>query len=73
MAVYRRTVPVERVEYVDHHEHHSNSGAIWAIALIILLAILITYGLPAIRSFGGGGTQINVPDKINVNVSQTKP
>ena len=43
------------------------------IALIVVLAIVylgFVYGLPALRNMKSGGTQINVPDTIDVNVNK---
>jgi hypothetical protein len=53
----------------------SGSGVGFILGAILLIALMIAlfyYGLPYVRgSFGGGGgTQINVPDKVDVNVNQ---
>ncbi len=44
---------------------------IGAIVLILILILFFVYGLPALR--GGGatndGTDVNIPDKVDVNVS----
>jgi hypothetical protein len=43
------------------------------IALIVFLFVVLYYGGPALRSMTRGansGAQINVPDKINVDVNQ---
>lgn len=52
----------------------SNSGGaglIIALVIVIALAVLFfLYGLPAIRK-GNGGTTVNVPDKVQVDVSKT--
>ena len=49
------------------------------MGMIILLAVLVVlgylgyvYGLPALRQMQSGGVQINIPDKIDVNVNQAK-
>lgn len=43
-------------------------GTILAVVLVIVILILFfVYGLPALRG-GNGGTNINVPDQIDVNV-----
>lgn len=55
------------------HEHHDvqDSGAIGStMALIIgilVVLLLLFYGIPYLR--GGGGTNVNVPDTIDVNVN----
>jgi len=43
------------------------------IAIIIVLALFFMYGLPAMRNNGktnSGGTTVEVPDKIDVNVNK---
>ena len=51
-----------------------NSGGmgmvIGAIVLVLILILFFVYGLPALRggSDAGSGTQVNVPDQIDVNV-----
>lgn len=42
------------------------------ILLIVFVFLLIYYGLPAIRNSFSSGTQINIPDKVDVNVQQKK-
>lgn len=63
MATYiERTSPV--------YEHRDTSGVYFVVGLIVLLAALFLifyYGLPVLRTMGTN--QINVPDKINVNVN----
>ncbi len=56
--------------YHDYPERRSGNSSflVGVIILIVLAFLLYYYGLPAIRSFGGGGTQVNIPDRINVNV-----
>lgn len=39
------------------------------LAAIIIIALLLLYGLPALRNASPGGTNINVPDKVDINVS----
>lgn len=41
------------------------------IVLLVLLYLGYIYGLPAIRQMGT--PQINIPSKIDVNVTETKP
>jgi hypothetical protein len=60
----------------------SGSGAgflVGAVVFLVAIILVLYYGIPAIRSAvgsasGGGGstgsTQINVPDKVNVDVNQ---
>lgn len=56
----------------------SNSGIGFLMGVIFLIAFfvfLLYFGLPFIRnsfSGGGSGTQINVPDKVDVNIKQAK-
>lgn len=41
------------------------------ILLIIFAAILIIYGLPLLQN-AGSANQVNIPDKVDVNVNQPK-
>lgn len=46
-------------------------GMVIGLVVIVLLGFLFfVYGLPAIRQIKLGGTEINVPDKIDVTVNQ---
>ena len=48
-----------------------NSSVILTVLLIVVLGVLFyVYGLPAINN--AQAPQINVPNKIDVNVKQTK-
>ncbi len=52
---------------------NSGGGMGMIIGLLVLAAIVFiffVYGLPAIRQIGS--PQINIPNKIDVNVKQTK-
>ena len=55
----------------------NNSGGpmgiiIMLILLVVLLYLGVVYGLPAIRQMQSGSPQINIPNKIDINVNQTK-
>lgn len=56
----------------DHHESRGGSGFLLGIILIVLFAVLfLVYGLPYIQnSMRGGGTNINIPERVNVDVNQ---
>lgn len=42
---------------------------IGAIVLVLVLVLLFVYGIPALRnSSNSGGTEVNIPDKVDVNV-----
>jgi high-affinity Fe2+/Pb2+ permease len=57
----------------------SSGGAgflIGAIVLLVIVVLLFMYGLPMLRNAGGSapsaptsGTQLNIPDKVNVDVN----
>ena len=52
---------------------HSDSGMGFFIGLLVVIVLgvlFFAYALPAMRSDNSGGTNINVPDRINVNVNQ---
>lgn len=62
---------------VNNPAPSNDSGNV--MAMIILLVVLVVlgylgyvYGLPALRQMQSGGVQINIPNKIDVNVNQTK-
>ena len=63
-------------EVIHNHGHTSNnsSGTVVGIILLVLFMLLLLYffGSGAFRGFVGGGTNIQVPDKIDVNLNQTK-
>ena len=42
------------------------------IVLLIIGFLFFWYGLPALRSMQSSGTQINVPNQIDVNVKQVE-
>jgi hypothetical protein len=51
----------------------SGSGVGFILGAILLIAFVIAlfyYGLPYVRSSFGGGNQINVPDKVDVNINR---
>ena len=44
-----------------------------AIVLIVFAVLFFVYGLPLLQGLSGnGGTQVNIPDSIDVNVNQPK-
>jgi hypothetical protein len=45
---------------------------IGVIVAVIIVFLFIVYGLPGIRGRSTGGTNVNVPDKINVDVNKTQ-
>lgn len=58
-------------------ENSSGAGVvILAIVLLILAAIFVYYGIPALRGMGtpqiNVPTQIVVPDQVDVNVNETQ-
>ena len=62
---------------VNNPPQSSSSGGIWGIiiALIVMFVLIylgFVYGLPAIQNMKLGTPQINIPEKIDVNVQQAK-
>lgn len=54
-------------------ESGGSMGMIIGLFVLIILGFLFfVYGLPLIQNMQLGAPQINVPDKIDVNVNQTK-
>lgn len=44
-------------------------GFLLGIIILVLFVLgLLYFGLPYLRSGFGGGTQVNIPDKVDVNV-----
>ena len=59
---------------IEHHD--SDSGLSLILAVIVVIALLVFayyYGLPAIRQAAPSGTQINIPEQIDINVQQQAP
>jgi hypothetical protein len=54
----------------DHTAEDGGSGAVVGIVLLVLFVLVLLYffGSGAFRGFVGGGTNIQIPDKVNVNV-----
>jgi hypothetical protein len=51
---------------------NNDSGAgflVGIVLLIIFVAAFFIYGLPYLRDRNSGGTQINIPDEVNVDVN----
>ncbi|MBP7967071.1 hypothetical protein KAZ66_02245 [Candidatus Woesebacteria bacterium] len=54
-------------------DNNSGMGFLFGVILLIVFMFFLFYfGLPAIQNSIGGGTQINVPDKVDINVKQAK-
>lgn len=60
---------------VNNPPADNSSGPMGMIVVLVVLIVLgylgFVYGLPALREMQGG-TQINVPEKIDVNINQTE-
>jgi len=41
------------------------------VVVLVIIFLFFVYGLPALRGGNDGGTNINVPDKINIDVNPT--
>lgn len=55
--------------------NNSGGSMVVIIALIVLLVLVylgFMYGLPILQQMQIGGTQINVPNKIDVNIKQSE-
>ncbi len=54
---------------------NDSGGSSFLVGILVLIGfvlILLYYGLPALRSMGSQAPQINIPNKIDVNVKQSK-
>lgn len=47
----------------------SSSGAGWGVAVVLAVVVILAllFGIPALRN--AGGTQVNVPDTVDVNLN----
>lgn len=61
-------------EHTTDSSNNSGMGFFMGMVLIVVVLLLIFYfGLPYLRNAASNsGSQINVPDKIDVNISQPK-
>jgi len=63
-------------EIVHEHDHTtgdgSGIGAVIGVILFVILLMFLLYffGSGMFRGFTGGGTNIQVPDHVNVNLNQ---
>ena len=61
---------------VNNPPADNSGGPIMMIIVLIVLVVLgylgFVYGLPALRQMTSGGTQINIPNQIDVNVKQVE-
>lgn len=55
---------------------NDSGGSMGMIVGLIVLGVLgllfFVYGLPAIQRMSSGGVQVNVPEKIDVQINQTQ-
>lgn len=54
---------------------NDSGGPSFLIGILVLIGfvlIFLYYGLPALRSMGSQTPQVNIPNKIDVNVKQSK-
>jgi TRAP-type mannitol/chloroaromatic compound transport system permease small subunit len=54
------------------NESGGSSFLIGVIILIGFVLLLLYYGIPAIKNIGVQTPQVNIPNKIDINVKQTK-
>ncbi len=62
---------------VNNPAPSDNSGGpmgmiVGLIALMVIAYLFFVYGLPAVRQMRSGGTQINVPSEIDVNINKSE-
>ena len=65
MAINNNTPPVS-----DYSNSSGGVGMIiGVVAVIAIIALFFLYGLPALRKSQNNDTNINVPDKIQIDVN----
>jgi hypothetical protein len=69
---YRRSDTIDHA--VVERDTNSGVGFLFGIILAILLAVLLfAYGLPYLRSVTDGGNNVNVPERIQLDVNGSTP
>jgi len=65
------------VTIVNNPSHENSESGIWTFLGVLIIALVfivfVVYLLPTLRNWAmprQSGTQINIPDKIDVNVNQ---
>ncbi len=71
MATVINNPPAQQSAQQPVESNGNGSGFLVGIILLILFVLaLIYYGLPYLNAGMNAGTQVNVPDKVDVNVKQ---
>jgi hypothetical protein len=61
---------------INNPPSNNSGGPMGMIIVLVILLVLgylgYAYGLPAIQQIQTGGTEVNVPSQIDVNIKQTE-
>ena len=60
--------PEERVTIVDT-DSGGGSGGVLAVVLLVIVVLVLLFLFRDQLGFGGGDTEVTIPDKIEVNVN----
>ena len=61
--------PVERTTIIETGNDGGGGGGVLAVVLLIIVVLVLLFVFRNELGFGGGGTDINIPEKIEVNVN----
>lgn len=61
--------PVERTTIIETGNGGGGSGGIVAVVVLLIVVLLLAYVFRNELGLGSKTTEVNIPDKININVN----
>ena len=61
--------PVEHTTIIETGNGGGGGGGVVAVVVLLIVVLLLAYLFRDQLGFGGKATQVNIPDKININVN----
>jgi len=61
--------PVEHTTIIETGNGGGGSGGIVAVVVLLIVVLLLAYVFRNELGLGSKATQVNIPDKININVN----